>query len=163
MTWELVINFSMNQIQLMFYHYSKWLKTATENRTILKILQVTANITTQETKIEWVPNFEQQISHHFPTFFSQKKVDDFSQKKMVEKLQLRRQRLRAEATSPRSHFCLAAWERPTELAVAAMAMAHLWPIYGTPLVSEVGAEAPTKNSGDVTVCELENGVLDCKT
>ena len=59
------------------------------------------------------------ISHGF---FSQKKVDDFS-KKMVEKLQLRRQRLRAEATSPRSHFCLAAWERPTELAVA---MAHLW-------------------------------------
>jgi len=76
--------------------------------------------------ISWVPNFEQQISHHFPMFFSQKKVDDFSQKKNGGETPAATPavRLRAEATSPRSHFCLAAWERPNS--PWRPFMAHLW-------------------------------------
>ena len=126
MTWELVINFSMNQIQLMFYHYSKWLKTATENRTILKILQVTANITTQETKIEWVPNFEQQISHHFPTFFSQKKVDDFSQKKWWRNSSCDAS---AFVLRPRLLEAISAW-RPGKGQLNSPWQPWPWPIYG---------------------------------
>ena len=160
MTWELVINFSMNQIQLMFYHYSKWLKTATENRTILKILQVTANITTQETKIfRGFPTSNSRFRIIFPCFFPKKKWMISPKKKMVEKLQLRRQ-LFAFVPRPRLLEAISAW-RPGK--GRTRRGAHLWPIYGTPLVSEVGELQQPKNSGDLTVCETGKWSSDCKT
>ena len=158
MTWELVINFSMNQIQLIFYYYSKWLKTATENRTILKILQVTATITTQGTKIEWVPNFEQQISHQFPMVFFPKKKWMISPKKNG-------------GETPAATPAPSCWGHVSSkpfllggLGKANWTRRGHGPFMEPPwLVKLVWNLQPPKNSGDLTVCELENGVLDCKT